>query len=203
MELSFRAAVPEETLADLRDRLARTRFIDDFPSADGWDYGVSRSYLQELCDYWRTTFDWRAQEATSTRSTSSSCAPTVSRSDSSISVRPIPTPCRSSSSTDGPDRSSSSSRSSGRCLRPPPTAPMRQMRSTSSRRRSPATGFGPTVAPGWGSAIAAAFDELMSTLGYERYGAAGGDWGAVITTQLARARTGVGTCADCTHLTPR
>ena len=40
----------------------RTRFIDDF-DRDGWTYGVSRSYLQELCEYWRTTFDWRAQEA--------------------------------------------------------------------------------------------------------------------------------------------
>ena len=59
----FTVAVPEEMLADLRDRLDRTRFIDDFPADGDWTYGVSRSYLQELCEYWRTTFDWRAQEA--------------------------------------------------------------------------------------------------------------------------------------------
>ena len=58
----YTVAVPEETLVDLRERLERTRFIDDFEGSE-WTYGVSRSYLQELCEYWRTTFDWRAQEA--------------------------------------------------------------------------------------------------------------------------------------------
>ena len=58
----FTVAVPEEVLTDLRARLERTRFIDDF-AADEWTYGVSLTYLRELCDHWRTTFDWRAQEA--------------------------------------------------------------------------------------------------------------------------------------------
>ena len=58
----YKVAVPEETLVDLRERLGRTRFVDEF-AGGGWRYGVSRSYLQELCEYWRTTFDWRAQEA--------------------------------------------------------------------------------------------------------------------------------------------
>ncbi len=58
----YTVAVPEEMLVDLRDRLARTRFIDDFEGSE-WTFGVSRSYLQELCQYWWTTFDWRAQEA--------------------------------------------------------------------------------------------------------------------------------------------
>ena len=56
----------------------------------------------------------------------------------------------------------------------------------------PGYGFsGPTTEPGWGPArIAAAFAELMERLGYGRYGAAGGDWGAIITTALARADGG-------------
>lgn len=46
----FTVAIPEETLADLRDRLGRTRFIDDFTADGDWTYGVSRPYLQELCE---------------------------------------------------------------------------------------------------------------------------------------------------------
>ena len=68
----------------------------------------------------------------------------------------------------------------------------------------PGYGFsGPTVAPGWGpKRIAAAFDELMSTLGYERYGAAGG-LGERSSRRSWRARTGVGTVRTASHLTPR
>jgi hypothetical protein len=40
----FTVAVPEATLVDLRDRLERTRYFDSF-GEDGWDLGVSRSYL--------------------------------------------------------------------------------------------------------------------------------------------------------------
>ena len=58
----YAVSIPEDELDDLRARLARTRWIDDFPET-AWDLGVSRAYLQELCEYWRTTFDWRAQEA--------------------------------------------------------------------------------------------------------------------------------------------
>ena len=57
----FRVEVPEAVLEDLRDRLARTRWPDQIPGS-GWDYGTDLAYLQELCEYWRTTFDWRAQE---------------------------------------------------------------------------------------------------------------------------------------------
>ena len=69
----------------------------------------------------------------------------------------------------------------------------------------PGYGFsGPTVAPGWGpKRIAAAFDEVMSTLGYERYGAAGGDWGAIITTQLARVGRGPARVRIASHVAPR
>jgi len=57
----FAIAVPEATLKDLRDRLARTRFPDQLDQA-GWQYGTELSYLRELCAYWRSSFDWRAQE---------------------------------------------------------------------------------------------------------------------------------------------
>ena len=103
----FTVAVPEETLVDLRDRLARTRFIDDFDGNE-WTYGVSRSYLQELCEYWRTTFDWRAQEAILNSFDQFRSPSRVRPSTSSMPGRPIPPPYRSCSSMAGPARSSSS-----------------------------------------------------------------------------------------------
>lgn len=57
----FTINIPQAELDDLADRLARTRWPDEIEGA-GWDYGTNRAYLQELVGYWRTEFDWRAQE---------------------------------------------------------------------------------------------------------------------------------------------
>ena len=54
--------VPEEAIADLRARLARTRFPDQGPG-DPWAYGTDVGYLWQLVEYWRGAFDWRAEEA--------------------------------------------------------------------------------------------------------------------------------------------
>ena len=53
--------VPDAVLADLEDRLSRTRLPDQIPSTD-WDYGTDRAYLEELLAYWQDGFEWRAQE---------------------------------------------------------------------------------------------------------------------------------------------
>jgi pimeloyl-ACP methyl ester carboxylesterase len=58
---SFTIAIPQATLDDLRERLARTRWPDEVEGA-GWDYGTNASYLKELVDYWQHAYDWRAQE---------------------------------------------------------------------------------------------------------------------------------------------
>jgi microsomal epoxide hydrolase len=57
----FKIAVPEDVLADLRDRLARTRFPDEVPDT-GWEYGTNLAYLKELIGHWRTRYDWRTHE---------------------------------------------------------------------------------------------------------------------------------------------
>ena len=57
----FEIAVDDATLEDLRQRLADTRWPDEIPGSD-WDYGSNLAYIKELCEYWRTDFDWRAQE---------------------------------------------------------------------------------------------------------------------------------------------
>jgi microsomal epoxide hydrolase len=53
--------VPDEVLSDLKARLDRTRFPDTLEGV-GWDYGTELTYLRSLVEYWRTRFDWRAQE---------------------------------------------------------------------------------------------------------------------------------------------
>ncbi|MBP2327516.1 pimeloyl-ACP methyl ester carboxylesterase [Kibdelosporangium banguiense] len=58
----FRAEIPQSELDDLALRLSMTRWPNELPGT-GWTRGVPLDYLKELADYWRTEFDWRAQEA--------------------------------------------------------------------------------------------------------------------------------------------
>jgi pimeloyl-ACP methyl ester carboxylesterase len=57
----FQIRVPDAVLADLRQRLGRTRLPGEIRGS-GWDYGTNLSYLRELLTYWRERFDWRAAE---------------------------------------------------------------------------------------------------------------------------------------------
>jgi len=71
----FRIEIPQADVDDLKDRLARTRFADELPAGEfagklegiptppGWEYGVPGSYVRPLVERWRDEFDWRAQEA--------------------------------------------------------------------------------------------------------------------------------------------
>jgi microsomal epoxide hydrolase len=58
----FRLQVPEAALSELKERLARTRWPDE-PPLEPWSTGTSLAYAKELCETWRTRFDWRAWEA--------------------------------------------------------------------------------------------------------------------------------------------
>ncbi|HQV58867.1 MAG TPA: epoxide hydrolase, partial [Ilumatobacteraceae bacterium] len=58
----FRVDVSDQVLADLRDRLRRTRFPNAIDGA-GWEPGADLTYVRALVDYWADEFDWRAQEA--------------------------------------------------------------------------------------------------------------------------------------------
>ncbi|MGW0245126.1 epoxide hydrolase family protein [Nocardia goodfellowii] len=58
----FRIDIPQTDLDDLHERLARTRWAAQLPG-DPSDRGVPVEYLKELAEYWRTEFDWRAHEA--------------------------------------------------------------------------------------------------------------------------------------------
>jgi microsomal epoxide hydrolase len=58
----FTLHIPDDAIADLRERLARTRWPDE-PPLPPWSTGTSVAYLQSLVEYWRSGFDWRAWEA--------------------------------------------------------------------------------------------------------------------------------------------
>ena len=57
----FSIDITDEALADLRDRIGRTRWPTDLHGG-GWHLGADRTYLQELLAYWHDGFDWRAEE---------------------------------------------------------------------------------------------------------------------------------------------
>lgn len=58
----FTVSIPDADIADLRQRLQKTRWPDQLPET-GWRYGAQTSYVRELCDYWASEYDWRSQEA--------------------------------------------------------------------------------------------------------------------------------------------
>ncbi|WP_433622330.1 epoxide hydrolase family protein [Nocardia sp. CA-120079] len=58
----FRIEIPQAQIDDLHARLANTLWPDEIPGG-GWDKGASISYMKGLADYWRSEYDWRAVEA--------------------------------------------------------------------------------------------------------------------------------------------
>ena len=59
---AFRLHVSDGAIDDLRERLARTRFPDQAPG-EPWAYGTDVQYMKQLVEHWRARFDWRVQEA--------------------------------------------------------------------------------------------------------------------------------------------
>lgn len=58
----FRIDVPQEQVDDLHARLDRARWPHQLPDV-GWTRGVPADYLRDLAHHWRHSFDWRRQEA--------------------------------------------------------------------------------------------------------------------------------------------
>jgi pimeloyl-ACP methyl ester carboxylesterase len=192
----FRVSIPQADLDDLANRLARTRWPSSLPGAAwdhsapgaGWDRGVPVGYLRELAEYWRDGFDWRAQEARL-----NSYPQYTTRIDGQKihflhvkSPEPDATPLLLLHGWPGSvveflhvigPLSDPRSHGGG-------SAPAFDLVIPSL----PGFGFsGPVTEPGWGSrAIAGALAELMARLGYERYGAQGGDFGAFVAPDLGR-----------------
>jgi pimeloyl-ACP methyl ester carboxylesterase len=59
----FTLQVPDRVLADLKERLARTRLPDTEPKGTPWRYGTSLAYMRDVVDQWQNRYDWRRWEA--------------------------------------------------------------------------------------------------------------------------------------------
>jgi pimeloyl-ACP methyl ester carboxylesterase len=58
---AFSVEVSDEILTDVKQRLERVRWPLD-PGNSDWSYGVDRAYLEDLVDYWINSYDWRSHE---------------------------------------------------------------------------------------------------------------------------------------------
>ncbi len=181
----FRIQVPEEQLEDLRRRLTATRWPDQLPGV-GWSYGIPLAEARALAERWRAGYDWRVWEARlnglpqyvttvegqtvhflHVRSPRAGALPLIvthgwpgSIVEFLQVIEPLTDPA-----AHGGD---------------PADAFHLVVPSI------PGFGFsGPTVDAGWTPArVGRAWAQLMRRLGYERYGAQGGDWGSTISRQL-------------------
>lgn len=181
----FRIDLPESDLEDLRVRLERTRWPDELPDT-GWDYGVPQAYLRELVDYWRSSYDWRAVEARL-----NAIPQFMTQIDGQhlhfLHVRsPEPDALPLLLLHGWPGSVAEFLEVIG-----PLSDPAAQGGNVSDAfdlviPSLPGFGFsGPTTEKGWNAArMARAFAQLMRHLGYERYGAQGGDLGALIAPEL-------------------
>jgi pimeloyl-ACP methyl ester carboxylesterase len=180
----FRIAIPDAYLADLKQRLAATRWPDSLPDPE-WRDGVDRGDLQQLCARWEQQFDWRAHEA---------------------SLNEIP---QFTTTIDGQRIHfchGRSSRADARALIlghgwPSSMVEYRHVLRELAEPKDPGApafhvvlpslvGYGfsePARARGWGlTRMADGFAVLMARLGYESFGAHGGDAGYFLVSELAR-----------------
>lgn len=183
----FRIAIPQADLDDLRERLARTRWPDQLPGGS-WSTGVPVDYLKDLAAYWGTGYDWRAHEATLNE---------VPQFTTEIDGQTIHFLHIRSSEPDAlplilthgwPGSIMEFSEIIG--LLTDPRAHGGDSADAFHVVVPALPGFGfssPITDSGWDTArIARAWVELMRRLGYERYGAQGGDIGAAIAPQVGR-----------------
>jgi pimeloyl-ACP methyl ester carboxylesterase len=184
----FRIQIPQADLDDLRDRLARTRWPSEVAGV-GWARGVPVDYLKPLANDWATSYDWRAAEAELNRYPQFTTVIDGAnihflhvRSPEADALPLILTHGWPGSIVEFLD------------VIGPLTDPR-------SHGGDPADAFhlvipsvpnfgfsGPTREAGWNTErIAAAFVELMRRLGYTRYGAQGGDFGAFVSPAIGKA----------------
>jgi epoxide hydrolase len=182
---SFRIAIPQPDLDDLARRLRDTRWPEP-ETVDDWSQGIPLGYVRDLCEYWLQEYDWRASEARlnrfpqfrtriedlhihfiHVRSPHESAVPLVLTHGwpgSVVEFHKVIGPLANPTAHGG------SAADAFHVVCP----------------SLPGYGFsGKPARPGWSTARTAdAWDELMRRLGYSRYGAQGGDWGAQVTTGL-------------------
>ncbi len=182
----FKIEASDAELEDLKTRLRATRWPNKEVVAD-WTQGIPLAYVQEVCTYWANEYDWRAREAhlnsfaqfrteidglgihfVHVRSPHDDALPLVMTHGwpgSIVEFHKVIGPL-----TD-PVAHGGDAKDAFHVVCP----------------SLPGYGFSdkPTET-GWGvDRIAQTWGKLMSRLGYDRYVAQGGDWGSMVTTQIA------------------
>ncbi len=177
----FRIEIPQTELDDLAARLAVTRWPNEVTGA-GTDYGMPLAVVQRLAQRWRDGYDWRAQEAR--LNGYPQYTTTIDGQNVHFlhvrSARPDAVPLLLLHGWPGSVLEFAGM--IGPLTDPGPGAPAFHVVVPSL----PGYGFsGPTTEPGWDSArMARAFATLMTRLGYARWGAVGGDAGALVGREL-------------------
>ena len=182
---SFRVRIPDRQVDDLRSRLGRTRW-PDAETVDDWSQGIPLAYVRELCGYWAQQYDMEAAEErfnafpqflTDLDGLTVHFVHVRSAHDGALPIlltHGWPGSVVEFHDVIGPltDPVAYGGRAEDAFDVVCPSLP----------------GYGWSAKPtmtGWGvERIAAAWAELMRRLGYERYAAQGGDWGAGVTTAL-------------------
>jgi microsomal epoxide hydrolase len=182
----FRIDVPDAVLIDLRDRLARTRWPDQIPGTE-WDYGTEESVLRELCDYWRNIFDWRKAEASLNQWTQFETEIDGVHLHFIHARSPEPDAFPLVITHGWPGSISEFLKILGPLTDPAAHGSDRSNAFHVVAPSMPGYGFsGPTTRTGIDiRAVGQLNAALMARLGYERYGAQGGDWGAIASVQSA------------------
>jgi pimeloyl-ACP methyl ester carboxylesterase len=182
----FRVHVDDAVLDDLRRRLELTRFPAPIPGT-GWEYGTPIEEVRDLVTYWRDGYDWRAEEARLNQ---------LDQCTTELDGLPVHFVHARSSHADALPlllvHGWPGSIVEFLDVVPRLTDPTAHGGSAADAFHVvapslPGYGFSevPRV-PGWDiRRVAHAFVALMERLGYEHYGAQGGDWGAQITTRMA------------------
>jgi pimeloyl-ACP methyl ester carboxylesterase len=185
----FTLRIPDADIDDLRDRLARTRFPDQAPG-EAWAYGTDVGYLRGLTEYWRNDFDWRAEES------ALNAFPQFRVPLDGIDLHYLHVPGV------GPDpmpllllHGWPGSVFEFLDIIPRLTDPVRfggDVRDAFTVVAPSLPGYGLSFQPGQKRfgvpEIADCVAALMQdVLGYEKFGAQGGDWGAAVTSRLGHA----------------
>jgi pimeloyl-ACP methyl ester carboxylesterase len=183
----FRIDVPDDDLADLRDRLRRTRWPDR-ETVDDWSQGIPLGYVQDMCRYWAGGYDWRAREARL-----NGFAQYRTEIDGlALHFLHIRSPHEGALPLVMTHGWPGSIVEFGKVIGP--------LTDPAAYGGDPADAFhvvcpslpgygfsGKPATPGWGiERIARAWAVLMARLGYDRYGAQGSDWGTSVTTSLGQ-----------------
>lgn len=183
----FRIQIPEADLMDLKERLSRTRWPDDLED-NHWDYGMPLPYLKKLSAYWKDSYDWRKYE-TMLNQFPQFTTTIDGQNIHFLHVRspePDALPLIVTHGWPG-------SVVEFMHMIEPLTNPSKYGGNPSDAFHLvipslPGFGFsGHTKERGWNiERVAKAWDELMLRLGYERYGAQGGDTGCMVSAELGR-----------------